>query len=77
MNRIDQEKMISRRSFGAASLSEAISRNPSATKLNINDELIKLTIEGKEHLDKLLATGLHDPVQLSARSNNGKFTDRR
>jgi hypothetical protein len=77
LNRIDQERMISRRSFGAASLSEVISRNPSATKLNINEELIKLTIEGKEHLDKLLATGLHDSVQLSARSNNGKFTDRR
>lgn len=52
--------MVSRRSFGAASLSEAVSRNPSATKLNINEELIKLTIEGKEDLDKLLASGLHD-----------------
>ena len=67
--------MISRRSFGAASLSEAISRNPSATKLNINEELIKLTNEGKEHLDKLL--GYHDPEKLSARSGGGKFTDRR
>ena len=52
--------MVSRRSFGAASLSEAVSRNPSTTKLNINEELIKLTIEGKEHLNKLLASGLHD-----------------
>lgn len=53
--------MISRRSFGAGSLSEVVSRNPSASKLNFtNEELIKLTVEGKEHLDKLLASGFHD-----------------